>query len=148
MPHPPITLRLPGLAFLGRDVVGKTLHRSLFLSSTSGAPQKNNLVLVTGLVFLFFPLPHPPITLRLLRLAFLGRDVVGKTLHRSLFLSSTSGAPQKPTFNSDRDTLPFAAAVPVKNIDGEISGSFSTGSEMKIYYAFRCFCQIPRIFSK
>ncbi|WP_085531251.1 hypothetical protein [Anaeromassilibacillus sp. Marseille-P3371] len=97
LPHPPITLRLLRLAFLGRDVVGKTLHRSLFLSSTSGAPQKNNLVLVTGLVFLFFPLPHPPITLRLLRLAFLGRDVVGKTLHRSLFLFSTSGAPQKPT---------------------------------------------------
>ncbi len=82
---------------LGKGRRRKNAPQEPFSLLYFGRATKTNLVLVTGLVFLFFPLPHPPITLRLLRLAFLGRDVVGKTLHRSLFLSSTSGVPQKPT---------------------------------------------------
>ncbi len=82
---------------LGKGRRRKNAPQEPFSLLYFGRATKTNLVLVTGLVFLFSPLPHPPITLRLPRLAFLGRDVVGKTLHRSLFLSSTSGAPQKPT---------------------------------------------------
>ena len=71
---------------MGRDVVRKTLHRSLF-SPLLRARHKNQLSACHCWFFLFSPLPpHPPITLRLPRLAFLGRDVVGKTLHRSLSL--------------------------------------------------------------
>ena len=62
--HPPIALRPRGLVFLGRDLGNKNAPQELFCVSTSGAPQKVNLVLVAELAFSFSLTAHPPIALR------------------------------------------------------------------------------------
>ena len=93
--HPPIALRPRGLVFLGRDLGNKNAPQELFCVSTSGAPQKVNLVLVAELTFSFSFTAHPPIALRPRGLVFLGRDLGNKNAPQELFCVSTSGAPQK-----------------------------------------------------